>query len=127
MNGSDIVPLEAVRAALDREPESAQEAQTEGPSRNWTFWQKQFQAGLQHEKNFRSEGTHSERLYFGPVDDAATADPQGDRVTQVSEKTALIHLGLEALIARESARRLAELGGSQKKLRPIPRRRSGAA
>jgi Arc/MetJ family transcription regulator len=48
-------------------------------------------------------------------------------LTGVQEKTALIHLGLEALIARESARRLAQLGGSQKKLRPIPRRRSGAA
>ena len=49
------------------------------------------------------------------------------RLTGVREKTALIHLGLEALIARESAQRLAQLGGSQKKLRPIPRRRPGAA
>jgi len=49
------------------------------------------------------------------------------RLTGVEEKTALIHLGLEALIARESARRLAQLGGSQKKLRPIPRRRSDPA
>ena len=48
-------------------------------------------------------------------------------LTGVGEKTALIHLGLEALIARESARRLAQLGGSQKRLRPIPRRRCGAA
>src|SRR6185436_19335692 len=48
-------------------------------------------------------------------------------LTGVREKTALIHLGLEALIARESARRLAQLGGSQKRLRPIPRRRTGAA
>lgn len=97
MNGSDVVPLEAVRAALDREPESADEARSEGPSKLWTFWQKQIQAGLQHEKNFRSEATHSERLYFGPVDDAATADPKGDRVTQISEKTALIHSNIEVL------------------------------
>jgi len=48
-------------------------------------------------------------------------------LTGVREKTALIHLGLEALIARESARRLAQLGGSQKRLRSIPRRRIGAA
>ena len=48
-------------------------------------------------------------------------------LTGVREKTALIHLGLEAVIARESARRLAQLGGSQKRLRPIPRRRSGTA
>ena len=47
-------------------------------------------------------------------------------LTGVREKTALIHLGLEVLIARESARRLAQLGGSQKRLRPIRRRRSSA-
>jgi Arc/MetJ family transcription regulator len=49
------------------------------------------------------------------------------KLTGVREKTALIHLGLEALIARESARRLAELGGTEKKLRPIARSRSGSA
>ena len=48
-------------------------------------------------------------------------------LTGIREKTSLIHRGLEALIARESARRLAQLGGSQKRLRPIPRRRPGAA
>ena len=45
------------------------------------------------------------------------------RLTGVQEKTALVQRGLEALIARESARRLAALGGSEKELRPIPRRR----
>jgi Arc/MetJ family transcription regulator len=40
-------------------------------------------------------------------------------------KTAIVHAGLEALIARESARRLAALGGREPRLRPIPRRRSG--
>ncbi len=45
------------------------------------------------------------------------------RVTGVAEKTALVRLGLEALIARESARRLASLAGTEKRLRPIPRRR----
>jgi Arc/MetJ family transcription regulator len=49
------------------------------------------------------------------------------RLTGIKEKTALIRLGLEALIALESARRLAALGGSQKKLRKVPRRRSSAA
>jgi Arc/MetJ family transcription regulator len=44
-------------------------------------------------------------------------------MTGVQEKTALVRLGLEALIARESARRLALLGGTEKSLRPIPRRR----
>ncbi|MBM3302645.1 MAG: type II toxin-antitoxin system VapB family antitoxin [Deltaproteobacteria bacterium] len=45
------------------------------------------------------------------------------RMTGVKEKTTLVRLGLEALIARESSIRLAKLGGSEKELRPIPRRR----
>jgi Arc/MetJ family transcription regulator len=46
------------------------------------------------------------------------------RLAGVEEKTSLVRLGLEALIARESARRLAELGGTEKKLKSIRRRRS---
>jgi Arc/MetJ family transcription regulator len=46
-------------------------------------------------------------------------------LTGIKEKTALVKMGLEALIARESARRLARLGGTAKDLGPIPRRRSG--
>jgi len=49
---------------------------------------------------------------------------KASRLTGVKEKTALVHLGLEALIARESSKRLARLGGTEKDLRPIPRRRS---
>ena len=45
------------------------------------------------------------------------------RLTGVREKTSLVRRGLEALIALESARRLARLGGSEKRLRAIGRRR----
>lgn len=45
-------------------------------------------------------------------------------LTGIKEKTALVRMGLEYLIARESAKRLAKLGGTAKDLRPIPRRRS---
>lgn len=45
------------------------------------------------------------------------------RLTGVSQKTLLVRRGLEALIALESARRLARLGGSERELRPIGRRR----
>ncbi len=45
-------------------------------------------------------------------------------VTGIEEKTELIRRGLEALIAGESGKRLAQLGGSEKQLRPIPRRGS---
>jgi Arc/MetJ family transcription regulator len=55
------------------------------------------------------------------LDDALLAKAQ--RLTGLAEKTATVHAGLEALIARESARRLAALGGSEKALRSIPRRR----
>jgi len=47
------------------------------------------------------------------------------RLTGVKEKTALLRESLKALIQRESARRLAQLGGSEPELDDIPRRRSG--
>ena len=49
------------------------------------------------------------------------------RLSGIREKTALLHAGLEALIARESARRLAALGGTERNLRPVRRRRPRTA
>ena len=49
---------------------------------------------------------------------------KASRLTGVKEKTSLVRLGLEALIARESSKRLAKLGGTENDLRSIPRRRS---
>ncbi|MCM2269351.1 MAG: type II toxin-antitoxin system VapB family antitoxin [Thermoanaerobaculia bacterium] len=48
------------------------------------------------------------------------------RLSGIKEKTAAVHAGLEALIAKESARRLAALGGSEPALR-APRRRRPTA
>ena len=45
-------------------------------------------------------------------------------LTGIKEKTSLVRLGLEALIARESAKRLAALGGTEKNLEMVPRRSS---
>ena len=45
----------------------------------------------------------------------------------IKEKTALVHEGLRALIAREAAKRLAALGGTEPDLKPIPRRRAATA
>jgi Arc/MetJ family transcription regulator len=45
------------------------------------------------------------------------------RLTAPLDRTAVVNEGLRALIERESARRLARLGGSQAALRPAPRRR----
>jgi len=56
------------------------------------------------------------------LDDRLVAEAQ--RVTGTKERTALIHEGLKALIERESARRLARLGGSEPRLQTAPRRRA---
>ena len=50
---------------------------------------------------------------------------KAQRLSGIQGKTAVLHAGLEALIQRESARRLAALGGTEPNLRPIPRRRTG--
>jgi len=50
---------------------------------------------------------------------------KAEKLTGIKEKTSLIRLGLQALIAMESSKRLARLGGSEKKLEMIPRRRVG--
>lgn len=55
------------------------------------------------------------------IDDRLLAEAR--RLTRIDEKTALVHAGLEALIARESARRLAALGGTEPRLAPARRRR----
>lgn len=49
---------------------------------------------------------------------------EAQRMTGIEERTALIHAGLKVLIERESARRLARLGGSEPQLEPVTRRRS---
>jgi len=48
-------------------------------------------------------------------------------LTGMKEKAALVREGLKALIERESARRLARLGGSESELAAIPRRQTGKA
>lgn len=55
------------------------------------------------------------------LDDELLAEAQ--RLTGTEEKTALIREALRALIERESARRLAQLGGSEPGLEAVPRRR----
>lgn len=58
------------------------------------------------------------------LDDDLLAEAQ--RLTGMREKTALVREALGALIERESARRLARLGGSEPDLADIPRRRAQA-
>ena len=49
-----------------------------------------------------------------------------ERYTGLKEKSALVREALRALIERESARRLAALGGSEPGLKPVPRRKMPA-
>ncbi len=49
---------------------------------------------------------------------------KASKLTGIKEKTTLVKLGLEALIARESSKRLAKLGGTEKQLNRTPRRRA---
>ena len=48
---------------------------------------------------------------------------RASKLTGIKEKTAFVRLGLETLISPESAKRLAVLGGSEKDLKSIPRRK----
>jgi Arc/MetJ family transcription regulator len=58
--------------------------------------------------------------------DAALLD-EARKLSGIEERTALIHEGLRALISRESALRLARLGGSEPNAAPVRRRRPSAA
>lgn len=55
------------------------------------------------------------------LDDELVAEAQG--LTGLTEKSGLVREALKALIERESARRLARLGGSEPRLKAPPRRR----
>jgi Arc/MetJ family transcription regulator len=59
------------------------------------------------------------------LDDDLLADAQ--RLTGTMEKTALVREALTALIERESARRLALLGGAEPQLGDVARRRTSAS
>jgi len=59
------------------------------------------------------------------LDDELLGEAQ--RLTGMTERTALIHEGLRALIQRESARRLLRLGATEPSLRLPPRRRPRSA
>jgi hypothetical protein len=49
---------------------------------------------------------------------------KASELSGVTEKTSLVRLGLQALIARESSKRLASLGATEKKISDISRRRN---
>jgi len=49
---------------------------------------------------------------------------EAGKLAGTTEKTALVRMGLEALIAREAARKLAALGSKMPRLTLAPRRRA---
>ena len=52
---------------------------------------------------------------------------QAQLMSGLTERTQLLREALLALVQRESARRLAKLGGTQAQLKTIPRRRDASA
>jgi Arc/MetJ family transcription regulator len=57
------------------------------------------------------------------IDDKAIST--ASRLTGIRKKTELVRMGLEALIAREAAKKLAVLGGSDRRAHAASRRRPG--
>ena len=56
------------------------------------------------------------------IDDNLFENARG--ITGIRNQTALVNAGLQVLVERECARRLAQLGGAEPQVEPIPRRRS---
>ena len=68
--------------------------------------------------------SHPAAAYAGVTFANKTRPAEAEALTGLREKSALVREALRALIAREAARRLARLGGSEPDLAPIPRRRT---
>jgi Arc/MetJ family transcription regulator len=68
--------------------------------------------------------------YHVRVRTTVTLDDQllehAQRLTGLTEKSAIVNAALKALVEREAARRLARLGGSQPDIEEVPRRRESA-
>jgi hypothetical protein len=79
----------------------------------------------QRDAAHKGERRHPDLEELNPAISAPDDDPfeRAARLTGVTDRRLLIRLALEALIARESARRLSELGGSEPDLHETPRRR----
>ena len=73
-----------------------------------------------HQFAYRIEGIKSMRTTLNIEDELLK---KASKLTGIKEKTSLVKLGLETLIAMESSKRLAKLGGTEKKLTVAPRRR----
>ena len=52
---------------------------------------------------------------------------EAERVSGIKERATLVNEGIKALIERESAKRLARLGGAQPDLESVPRRQAEPA
>jgi Arc/MetJ family transcription regulator len=69
-----------------------------------------------------NQGTHGMRTTIN-IDDELLA--KATKLAGAMDRTAIVSEGLKAFIERESAKRLARLGGTQPQLKAAPRRRQG--
>lgn len=95
--GDDVVAYSPAAEFNDNGlPETDDEAEAQGPTENWEFWNKQIAAAMVDERRARQEALEAEQLYFGPDNDpgGSSTDQPSNRIT---DKQALIHANIDVL------------------------------
>lgn len=96
--GSDSVTHKPLAEGDKYEAETDKDAASKGPSENWQFWYGLINAGLIHERRWRSEGEDCETLYFGnDADPGETGNQEATSQNQITDVTALIHANVDVL------------------------------
>lgn len=96
--GSELVEYDPAAASTAHlEPQTDEEAERQGPSQRWTFWNRQIAAALVNERRFRNEALACEQAFFGPDDDKGMRDGKPENLDKISDEVALIHSNIEVL------------------------------
>lgn len=95
--GAEVVEHEPVVQQFTGQPETEDEADSQGPSAVWTFWQRQIAAALTHERRWRNEAISCETAYFGEDKDQGAREGQEKTMSPINDEVALIHSNIEVL------------------------------
>lgn len=96
-DGTEIVQHDPVLANVVDQPQTDDEAQAQGPTARWTFWNRQVSAALTHERRWRNEAVACETAYFGEDKDQGARDGQNKTMSSINDEVALIHSNIEVL------------------------------
>lgn len=96
-DGTEIVQHDPVLANVVDQPQTDDEAQAKGPTARWTFWSRQVQAALTHERRWRNEAVACETAYFGEDKDQGAREGQEKTMSPINDEVALIHSNIEVL------------------------------